>query len=463
MKTFNFKSLALLLGIFLIFGCTESKKETVNSESTTSQTADNPEKGIIYAEPEDISSNLPLEEVLRISNFFNQPENKVKIQFPSKEADYAWVHMSKFYPTTQIMSQGQESVLPYDIDPSISELAYTNENGEQVSVNQHFDTKPIDAMVVVKDGEIIYERYNTMRPEDKHIWYSCSKVSGSTLLAMLEHQGKIDVSKFVSDYLPELKGSVWETVKLEEALDMATGLNGTEHDEPNPTSRTDPDEIWYRWAATEAVGLVPDVRGRNESWVDVMRDMERKTPGHEVFEYNSINTFICNRVVERVANRPLSELFSEQIWSKLGMEHDAYYLVSPSGNTLGFLGINSTLRDMARFAMMFTPSCKQIAGEQIIPDAVMDKIQDKTYVGMYDKGFVGKKMTGLFSDDAGKIANRYQWDAVLSDGDMYKGGVGGQGIYISPKSNMVVAWFSTGDGNNEEETLARAIVKSFED
>jgi len=28
---------------------------------------------------------------------------------------------------------------------------------------------------------------------------------------------------------------------------------------------------------------------------------------------------------------------------------------------------------------------------------------------------------------------------------------------------MVVAWFSTGDGNNEEETLARAIVKSFED
>ena len=143
------------------------------------------------------------------------------------------------------------------------------------------------------------------------------------------------------------------------------------------------------------------------------------------------------------------------------MEHDTYYLVSPSGNTLGFMVINATLRDTARFGMAFTPSGEAIAGEQVIPDAIMDKIYDRRFVDQYDKGWIGKKNTISFWDDAGKIGNRYQWDAVMSDGDIFKAGVGGQGIYISPATDTVVAWFSTSDGNNQEEAMARAIVKSL--
>ena len=280
-------------------------------------------------------------------------------------------------------------------------------------------------------------------------------------MALLENEGKVDVEAPVSSYLTELQGSVWDSVKLVEAMDMATGLNGTEHDEPDPTSRTDPDQIWYRWAATSAVSVVPDVRGRGETWVDVLKSMERHSPGHEKFEYNSINTFVMNRVGERVSGKPLYQQFSDRVWSKLGMEHDAFYLVSPSGNTLGWMGVNATLRDMARFAMAFTPSCSKLAGEQIIPPAVLDKIRDQTYVDMYDKGWIGAKNSISFWDDAGKISNRYQWDAVMSDGDIYKAGVGGQGIYISPETDTVVAYFSTGDGENQEEAMARAIVKTL--
>lgn len=420
-----------------------------------------PSDGVIYAKPQDISSNVPLEKVLAVSDFFHNPENMVKIQFPTDESKFAWVNMSKYYHTAQVMRAGPVSTLPYAVDPAIGDVPYKNRDGKILTVNEHFDTKPIDAMVVVKDGNIIYERYKTMRPNDKHIWYSVSKVTGSTMLAFLEYEGKVDVSKPVSHYLPELKGSEWDSVKVEEALDMATGLNGTEHDEAEQNSRTDPDQVWYRWAATDAVGIVADVRKRGETWADVLKAMKRKTPGHKVFEYNSINTFVVNRIAERIADKPLSEQFSERIWSKLGMEHDAHYLVSPSGNTLGFLGVNSTLRDLARFGMAFTPSARQIAGEQIIPDAIMKKIHDRTYVDMYDKGWSGKKNTQSFYDDAGKIANRYQWDAVMSDGDMYKAGVGGQGVYISPANDMVVAWFCTGDGNDQEEAMARAIVKSM--
>ncbi|MBY5991757.1 serine hydrolase domain-containing protein [Ferrimonas balearica] len=431
------------------------------SGAIAAKTMINPD-GPTLVNPSELSTSLSVPKILEISSFFNQPENKVKIQFPSAQTEFAWVNMSKFYPSVQVPRSGQVSELPYAIDAGINDVEYmNNRDGKMISVDQHFETKPIDAMVVVKDGQIVFERYKTMRPEDKHLWMSVSKVTGSTMLAMLEQEGKVDTQKPVSHYLEELKGSVWDTVKVEEALDMAAGLNGTEHDEAIQDSRTNPDQIWYRWAATDAIGMAPDVRGRNESWSDVLGSMERKTPGHRVFEYNSINTFVINRIVERVADKPLSELFAEKVWSKLGMEHDAYYLVSPSGNTLGFMGVNSSLRDLARFGMAFTPSAEQLAGEKIIPDAIMGKIHERKYIEQYAKGFLGEKLTKSFADDAGNISNRYQWDAVTSEGDMYKAGVGGQGIYISPASNTVVAWFSTGDGNDQEESMARAIVKAI--
>jgi hypothetical protein len=71
---------------------------------------------------------------------------------------------------------------------------------------------------------------------------------------------------------------------------------------------------------------------------------------------------------------------------------------------------------------------------------------------------VGKEFQQSFPDITG-LANRYQWDIVFPDGDIFKAGVGGQGLYISPARDTVVVWFST--GKQEEEIMARAIVKSL--
>jgi hypothetical protein len=429
------------------------------NESAAGQSA--PKEGVIYAEPMNLSASIPLAKVLETSEFFHDPENKVQIQFPNEHSRYAWVNMSKFYPTAQVMRSGRVADLEYAIDPSIGDVSYQNVKGESLTVDSHFATLPIDGLIVVKGGKVLYERYKTMTPDDKHIWFSVSKVTGATMLAFLEHEGKVDVTKPVSDYLEELKGSVWDTVRVVEALDMATGLDGTEHDEPNHDSRTNPDQIWYRWAATGSVGVVGDVKNRNENWSDVLRAMKRVRPAYEAFEYNSINTFVVNRIAERVADKTLAAQFEERIWSKAGMEHDSYYVMGPTGLTLGFMGVNSTLRDLARFGMVFTPSSSKIAGEQIIPQAIMDKIHDRSHVDMYGKGWAGQKFNASFPDDKA-IANRYQWDAVLSDGDMFKSGVGGQGVYISPATDTVVAWFCTSDGTNQEETMARAIVKAIQ-
>ncbi|NMM48320.1 serine hydrolase domain-containing protein [Marinigracilibium pacificum] len=441
--------------LFFALSCSEIQNDNNESGSTSSK---NDDSGVIYAKPENVASNIPYEEVARISTFFNQPENKVKIQFPSAETEYAWQHWSQFYPTAPLYRSGQVSELPYNIHPEIGELSFVGRDGKTETVDYHFENFPVDAMVIVKGGEIVYERYNTMRPDDKHIWFSSSKVTGATMLAFLELEGKVDVQKPVTYYLEELKGSDWETVKVVEALDMATGLNGTEHDEPNHDPRTNPKQIWFRWAATSDVAMLPGDISKN--WYDILGEMKRVKPAYEAFEYNSINTFVINRIVEKVGGKSLHEQLSERIWSKMGMEHDADLQVSPSGKTLGFIGMNTSVRDMARFGMAFTPSGTKLAGEQIIPNAIIKKIQDTSHSDMYATAFARKKFAASFPDVEG-LANRYQWDVVIPNGDFFKSGVGGQGLFVSPSNDAVAAWFCTGDGSNQEETMVREIIYSL--
>jgi hypothetical protein len=52
------------------------------------------------------------------------------------------------------------------------------------------------------------------------------------------------------------------------------------------------------------------------------------------------------------------------------------------------------------------------------------------------------------------VANSYQWYIVSEDGNFYKKGIGGLGLYISPSYDMVLAWFCT--GKNSEVTMARS-------
>ena len=196
---------------------------------------------------------------------------------------------------------------------------------------------------------------------------------------------------------------------------------------------------------------------------EVLRKMKRKYPGHTAFEYNSINPFVVNRINERIGGKPMNVLFSEMIWSKIGAEHDMTVAVSPQGYPM-FFGFNaSTLRDMARFGMIFTPSWDKVSKERIVPESVLKMIQTTGKPEMYGNGYVGKTMLKSFAGQGEEgLTNRYQWDAIFKDGDMYKGGVGGQGLYVSPSRDLVIVWFCTGDGKNQEETMARAIAKSFE-
>lgn len=404
----------------------------------------------------EISAYEPISNLRQTYQFYSQPENKVKIQLPNYETVNVWQNMSKLFPTAQILREGEVKFLNKRIDNSIGKIPFKRTaTSDSESVDEFFNNSNMQGLVVIKNGELVYEKYKTMRSKDKHNWFSVGKIVSSTLISLLQEEGKINVKNSVSTYIPELKNSQWDIVTVEDTLNMATGLDSTEHDEKN--ARLNPNSGWYRWATSIGVFYNPDLP--KENVYTVLKNMKKVREPQTVFEYNSINTFVLELIVENVTGHAYNEVFSDYIWSKSGMKNDAYIAVSKDSNPMGFAFISSTLTDLAHFGLLFTPSWNKISNEKIISNNIVKNIQTNGNVEMYKKGAVGKILSTAFYQDE-KIYNKYQWDAIFKDGDFFKGGVGGQGLYISPDKDVVLAWFSNGTEHNEE-TMAREIAKAL--
>ena len=389
-----------------------------------------------------------LEQVGQIFAHFHEPFHRAEVFLPSEGTHYVWQHMSEFYHSAQVLRDGPIHPLPERFDPAIGRIRVRFREGQNLQIDEYVTASTMDGILVLRGGDILFERYKRMRSFDKHNWFSCSKTLVSTLLAILEHEGKVDVLQPVARYLSDLAGSEWDEVTIEQTLDMATGLDSTEHEEPD--ARSNPACGWYQWA--ESIGLFPAVNGVAKSPVEVLRKMKRTKPAHTAFEYNSINTYVCQRIVETITGTPLAELYGNRVWRRIGAENDGYLGLDRQGCAMGFGWMNSTLRDLGRHGMIYTPSARCFGKDPIVPPEVLDKFRTGLRPRMYARGSMGASLQNTFFSVPG-LANRYQWDIVTPEtGNLFKAGMGGQGLWVSPAKDAVVAFFGTGNQQDRDHS-----------
>jgi CubicO group peptidase (beta-lactamase class C family) len=165
-------------------------------------------------------------------------------------------------------------------------------------------------------------------------------------------------------------------------------------------------------------------------------------------------------MIESITGKPFAEAVSEMIWRKIGAESDAVLMVSKAGASST---INSTLRDLGRFGLLFTPSWQEVSEERLVSEAYLKKIQQGGRPEIFAKAGAGATWNAIFADDQ-PHHNTYQWDFVMPDGDFFKAGHDGQGLYLSPSRDVVVAFFGSGDDNSIPVSvkLAREIAKSLD-
>ena len=285
-----------------------------------------------------------------------------------------------------------------------------------------------DGIVVLHRGKIIYERYfGVLNPEGEHGAMSVTKSVVGTLGAMLVADGTLDANKKVADYVPELGASAFGNATLRQVLDMTTGLKYSE-DYADPNA-----EVWQHAQAGSPLPKPKDYTGPR-SYMEFLLTVKPLGEHGKAFAYKTVNTDVLGWVIARVTGRNVAQLLSEKVWQRIGAEQDAYFTVDSIGTPFAGGGLNTGLRDLARFGEMIRND-GQYLGQQIVPKAVVDDIRAGG-----DKAAFAKAGYDLLK--GGSYRNMW-WVTHNADGAFMARGVYGQRIYIDTKAEMVIVRYAS--------------------
>ena len=354
-----------------------------------------------------------------------------------EDASYYLLRTAELFPHAVIHRAGPISALPEAPRPELGAVEATAATG-RTTLDALVERGPVAGFLVVHRGEVVYERYPRMRPFDRHLCWSVTKTFPAALVAMLEAEGRVDVREPVEAYLPGLAGTAWAGTPVVDILDMASGIDCPEVDVDD--AYTNPSSRFYPYEA--ALGLLPSDAETPRLPHDYIATLKRSRPSGEAYEYTSVNTFVLGWLVEELMGQPFAEVVGERIWRRMGAEADAAIIVSPAGVAVTHGGISATLRDLARWGMLHTPGWSRVAVEPVLPDAYLTVIREGGRPAIFDRAGQGREMIRLLGGERPRH-NTYQWDFVMEDGDHYKSGFRGQGLYVSPSRDLVAAWVGT--------------------
>lgn len=349
-------------------------------------------------------------------------------EFPAMR--WSVVHMNEFMPVVNV-SRGLRAPDPliYRLDPRINTVTFRLTNADKdMTWEESLWENYTDGILVLHRGRVVYERYfGALTADKKHAAMSVTKSFTGTLGAVLVAEGKLDENKRVAEFIPELKDSAFGDATVRQVLDMTTALQFSE-EYANPKA-----EIWIYSAAGNPL---PKPKGYSGpiGYYETLQTIKKAGKHGEVFGYKTPNADVMGWLVARASGKPVSELLSELVWSKIGMEQDSYYSVDELGTPFAGGGFNAGLRDMARFGELIRNNGRW-KGKQILPERAIANIAR----GGGKEAFAKSDHTEL----PGWSYRDMWWHTGNADGAFAARGVHGQTIYIDPKAEMVIVRFAS--------------------
>ncbi len=339
------------------------------------------------------------------------------------------LNLSKFVPSVTVNRGGQVSLLKSRPLPEIAAFEVETPAGN-LPFKEFLDSNRSTTMSVLllHQGEIVFEHYPRQQPHDKPLFWSVTKALVSTVLAILEDRGEVNVGKPVDHYIPKLKDSPYGGVRIRDVLDMASGIDCADEYE-------DKSSCYYQYSASIGEGFRgPDAADNPYDYIASLPADRRWSEPGSGYSYSGVDTFVLGWLVEEITGMPFQDALSREVWMHIGAESDALIWAGRYGIPLTSGGFMARVRDLARFGLLFTPSAGVVSDRQIISGRYLDIIQHGARPSLRENSFYGD------ISEEGVIGNVYQWDTVWENGDFMKGGWAGQGLMINPDRDLVAVW-----------------------
>jgi CubicO group peptidase (beta-lactamase class C family) len=343
---------------------------------------------------------------------------------------WAYSNIRRLVPTTGVSrGDGPVSVLPRAERDDIDALTFLPIGADEpMSWAQSLHANYTDGIIVLHRGRIVHERYfGALAPHRKHIAWSVTKSLFGTIAAALVVEGRLDPQAPVSAYVPELAQSGIGSATLRQVLDMTTALHYSE-------DYTDPEaEIWQHGRAGGILPRAADHAG-STSFYDYLATLRQAGPHGRAFAYKTVNTDVLGWVLRRITGVSLGELLHQRIWSPLGAEQDGELMVDSTGTEFAGGGFNCCLRDLARVGEMMRNDgvCN---GRRIVPAAAVAGIR-----GGADPAHFAQ--AGYVTLPGASYRDMW-WVLHNEHGAFCARGIHGQGIYVDPAAEMVIARFAS--------------------
>jgi 6-aminohexanoate-oligomer exohydrolase len=289
-----------------------------------------------------------------------------------------------------------------------------------------------DAFVVVHQGEIVYEWYvEGGSPDRTHLLMSVSKSFTAALIGALVGEGLVHPDVTASTYVPALRGTAWDGATVQHLLDMSAAVVFNEEDYDDPES----DGCLIEFASGYRLGHRDDLPPDTLAWA---MSLPPQGEHGDRFQYRSIITDILGWVAEEVTGQRFADAFSDRVWSRLGVEHDADVIVDGKGFAAVEGGICVTARDLARFGLMNLQR-GNVRGAQVVPAEWTDRVlcDDTTLRAHYAASSAADPSTPeAYYHDCWWV-----WDAAKG---RYAGhGINGQMVLVDRSTQTVIAQMST--------------------
>lgn len=338
--------------------------------------------------------------------------------FEPENMAWSFRHMSELFPSRTVRRAGPVSALesvPTPLDAVVYQVG-----DEQRVFGEFFERNRTGGLVVLHRGRMVHERYaQGAGPETRFTSWSVAKSFVSTLVGLAVQEGAIEsLDDPLERYVAELRGTAYEGVSVRQALQMSSGVEFSE-----VYAEGDSDVMTFM-----VDSLITNRKRANE----VAAGFPRGRPPGTAFNYNTAETQILGWLVREATGRSPAVYLEEKLWSRLGMEHDATWLldregVNGDGMEMSGCCLNASLRDWARFGQLF--------------------LQDGIWQGerLLSKGWVSEATTpgaphlafgGV--EPPSEAGYQYQWWSY-SDGSYAAEGVYGQWIWVDPGRQVVIA------------------------
>ena len=367
--------------------------------------------------------------------------------FSGAEQYENFARIAGLFPTTT--TRAPERAVSFPAGTPITLPAGFDYEGRHWRTGEFLETTDTAALLVLHRGRIRFEEYwLTGGPDVQWLSMSVAKSFVSALVGVAVEEGSIrDIEEPITDYLPLLRGSAYDGVRIKDILQMSSGAAWDE-------TYGDPDSDINRFGRILAIG-----GSLNEFATTLEREREPGTYNH----YNSTDTQVLGWLLVEATGQSVTEYLREKLWEPLGMENDAYWMSDDHGMEMVFGGLNATARDYAKLGELYRNGGR-FEGQQVVPEA---------WVRASVTPDAPHLQPGEHDMSDWSIGYGYQWWVPEStEGEYSAIGVYNQFIYVNPSRELVIVKLSANSGyataedgsaDMEFETIEffRAIAEQF--